>query len=286
MEIYKEIIEQFDKALSNAFSYTDEFQEKIIESMKYSLYSGGKRVRPLFCMLTYLELSETKDLEEIMPYAVAIELIHTYSLIHDDLPCMDNDDIRRGKPTNHKVYSDTIATLAGDALLNMSMEILVKNIDRLEDFDSIKKATKAIKYIYNASGVNGMIGGQVIDIDYPKNALTKEITENMYKLKTGALIRASAVVGAIIAGANEDDISKISEFSENIGLAYQYKDDLIDRENDTKKDEINILNYYDEEAIKKKIQSLTDKGYEAIRDLRKEKNYLRDFAVKLLNRSY
>ena len=280
------LLEKFNNYLSSLLEYDDSPQHKVIDSMKYSLFSGGKRIRPMLTLLTYSEFSSEEDsFDKILPFAAAIEMIHTYSLIHDDLPAMDNDDFRREKPTNHKVYTEGIATLAGDGLLNMSMEILLRHIENLEDKDDLKRAIRAMKYIYNATGVNGMIGGQTIDIDFKVADYNEDICENMYKLKTGALIKASVVVGGIIAGVEADNITKLSKFGENIGLAYQYEDDLLDEDKDPDSGEINMLFFKDKEDLKNEIVNLTNSSYEALEGLELKDNLLKNFVAKLINRS-
>lgn len=280
------LLEKFNNYLSSLLEYDDSPQHKVIDSMKYSLFSGGKRIRPMLTLLTYSEFSSEEDsFDKILPFAAAIEMIHTYSLIHDDLPAMDNDDFRREKPTNHKVYTEGIATLAGDGLLNMSMEILLRHIENLEDKEDLKRAIRAMKYIYNATGVNGMIGGQTIDIDFKVADYNEDICENMYKLKTGALIKASVVVGGIIAGVEADNITKLSKFGENIGLAYQYEDDLLDEDKDPDSGEINMLFFKGKEDLKNEIVDLTNSSYEALEGLELKDNLLKSFVAKLINRS-
>lgn len=280
------LLEKFNNYLSSLLEYDDSPQHKVIDSMKYSLFSGGKRIRPMLALLTYSEFSSEEDsFDKILPFAAAIEMIHTYSLIHDDLPAMDNDDFRREKPTNHKVYTEGIATLAGDGLLNMSMEILLRHIENLEDKDDLKRAIRAMKYIYNATGVNGMIGGQTIDIDFKVADYNEDICENMYKLKTGALIKTSVVVGGIIAGVEADNITKLSKFGENIGLAYQYEDDLLDEDKDPDSGEINMLLFKEKEELKNEIVALTNSSYEALEGLELRDNLLKSFVAKLINRS-
>lgn len=280
------LLEKFNNYLSSLLEYDDSPQHKVIDSMKYSLFSGGKRIRPMLTLLTYSEFSSEEDsFDKILPFAAAIEMIHTYSLIHDDLPAMDNDDFRREKPTNHKVYTEGIATLAGDGLLNMSMEILLRHIENLEDKDDLKRAIRAMKYIYNATGVNGMIGGQTIDIDFKVADYNEDICENMYKLKTGALIKASVVVGGIIAGVEADNITKLSKFGENIGLAYQYEDDLLDEDKDPDSGEINMLFFKEKEDLKNEIVDLTNSSYKALEGLELKDNLLKSFVAKLINRS-
>lgn len=280
------LLEKFNNYLSSLLDYDKSLQHKVIDSIKYSLFSGGKRIRPMLTILTYKEFSKEDDsLDTILPFAAAIEMIHTYSLIHDDLPAMDDDDFRRDKPTNHKVYTEGIAILAGDGLLNMSMEILLRHIENLEDKDELKRAIRAMKYIYSATGVNGMIGGQTIDIDFNLEDYTEDTCENMYKLKTGALIKASVVVGGILAGVEADNITKLAKFGENIGLAYQFEDDLLDEEKDPDSGEINMLFFKEKEELKNEIINLTNSSYEALEGLDLKDNLLKSFVAKLINRS-
>ena len=280
------LLEKFNNYLSSLLDYDKSLQHKVIDSIKYSLFSGGKRIRPMLTILTYKEFSKEDDsLDTILPFAAAIVMIHTYSLIHDDLPAMDDDDFRRDKPTNHKVYTEGIAILAGDGLLNMSMEILLRHIENLEDKDELKRAIRAMKYIYNATGVNGMIGGQTIDIDFNLEDYTEDTCENMYKLKTGALIKASVVVGGILAGVEADNITKLAKFGENIGLAYQFEDDLLDEEKDPDSGEINMLFFKEKEELKNEIIDLTNSSYEALEGLDLKDNLLKSFVAKLINRS-
>lgn len=280
------LLEKFNNYLSSLLDYDKSLQHKVIDSIKYSLFSGGKRIRPMLTILTYNEFSKEDDsLDKILPFAAAIEMIHTYSLIHDDLPAMDDDDFRREKPTNHKVYTEGIAILAGDGLLNMSMEILLRHIENLEDKDELKRAIRAMKYIYSATGVNGMIGGQTIDIDFNLEDYTEDTCENMYKLKTGALIKASVVVGGILAGVEADNITKLAKFGENIGLAYQFEDDLLDEEKDPDSGEINMLFFKEKEELKNEIIDLTNSSFEALEGLDLKDNLLKSFVAKLINRS-
>ena len=194
----------------------------ITEAMRYSLLAGGKRLRPILAIMSS-ELFGGSE-EEVLPFACCIEMIHTYSLIHDDLPSMDNDDLRRGKPTSHKVYGEGFAVLAGDALLNYAFEtmsgIIVKN-NRLEYI-------RAMDMISKASGVSGMIGGQCIDLYSENREIDLDTLKRMHSRKTGALITASLAVGAILAGAEEEDIRNITEFGDIIGLAFQIADDILD----------------------------------------------------------
>lgn len=198
----------------------------IVEAMKYSLLAGGKRIRPILAISVCEALGG--DYKEVLPFGCAIELIHTYSLIHDDLPAMDNDSLRRGKPTNHVIFGDAKAILAGDGLLNYSFEIMLSEIEK-RDFE--KRYVKAASVIAKASGVKGMIGGQVVDIESENKKIDFDTLLKMHKGKTGALIEAPCIVGAIIAG-KEDKIDIIRQYSRNLGIAFQIVDDILDYEGD------------------------------------------------------
>lgn len=194
----------------------------ISEAMRYSLFAGGKRLRPILSLMACELFSGVQ--EEVLPFACCIEMIHTYSLIHDDLPAMDNDDLRRGKPTNHKVFGEGFAILAGDALLNHAFEtmtgIIVKNPK--------PEYIKAMDIIARASGISGMIGGQCIDLYSENRSIDIDTLKKMHAQKTGALITASLEVGAVISKADEGDIKNIMEYGSLIGLAFQVADDILD----------------------------------------------------------
>lgn len=207
-----------DDALKKYIKPKNNAQSDIYAAMEYSLFAGGKRLRPILTLLT-CELcgGEAKN---ALPFACALEMIHTYSLIHDDLPAMDNDDLRRGKPTNHKVFGEATAILAGDALLNTAMEVALTSALAP---DAVQKM---LRVLFAASGTEGMIGGQVIDIKNDK--LTNDALFELHLLKTGALIRASGVLGAMAAGAADEEIATIDTFCKNLGIAFQIRDDILD----------------------------------------------------------
>lgn len=203
--------------------------ETILEAMRYSVYAGGKRIRPVL-MLAACEMFDYKE-DAVIPFACALEMIHTYSLIHDDLPAMDNSDLRRGKKTNHIVFGEAMAVLAGDALLNYAFETMLSaNVNNPDD---TRRALKAASYMASCSGISGMIGGQVIDIESENKEIDKETLRTLQVKKTGALIRAAVVCGAIIGGADEDDIKALEDYAINLGLAFQIKDDILDVEGDS-----------------------------------------------------
>ncbi len=214
-------ISTIDNSLEKFLPVIDNPQAEIYKAMRYSLFAGGKRLRPVLMWETSKMCG--CDWADVEPFACAIEMIHTYSLIHDDLPAMDNDDLRRGIPTNHIKFGESTAILAGDALLNKAFEI-ISNAE-YSDFNS---AMKAMAYLSTSSGTEGMIGGQIVDIASEGQKISSDTLKYIHKLKTGALINAACVIGAILAHASDSEISAIDEFSTNLGIAFQIRDDILD----------------------------------------------------------
>ncbi len=195
-------------------------QDEVVEAMRYSISNGGKRLRPVLC----LEFAKAcgADRYDALDFACAVEFVHTYSLIHDDLPCMDNDDMRRGKPSCHKQFGEAVALLAGDALLTQAFQILSGS--SLDD----SKIASACALLAQNSGVSGMVGGQVIDLKYESQTPDMKQILAVHRLKTGALIAAACLLGCIAAGANENKIAAASAYAYNLGVAFQIKDDILD----------------------------------------------------------
>jgi geranylgeranyl diphosphate synthase type II len=199
------------------------YPEKIYESMRYSLMAGGKRLRPILCLAATDLLGG--DRAAAMPTACAMEMVHTMSLIHDDLPAMDNDDFRRGKLTNHKVYGDDIAILAGDALLAYAFEYIAEHTKNVPT----DRILKAIAHLGHAVAATGLVGGQVVDLECEgKQDVTAETLTFIHIHKTAALLESSVISGALLAGANDTDIARLSIYANNIGLAFQIIDDILD----------------------------------------------------------
>lgn len=217
-------IEITEKALNDFLPDLNCRERELIESMKYSLEAGGKRVRPnlVFC---FNELCGGRS-ESAVPFACAVEMIHTYSLIHDDLPCMDNDDMRRGKPSNHKVYGEDIALLAGDALQSLAFEIMTS--EKAVSLSSVVACCKAVNTLSAYCGAKGMVGGQVIDLISENKSAPIEVLREMDYKKTACLIKAACELGCISANADEKLIKAASEYGECIGIAFQIQDDILD----------------------------------------------------------
>ena len=225
---FKELLEQKTAETEAAvYAYLPEekgFQKTIFEAMNYSVKAGGKRLRPLLMMETYRMLGGKG--KEILPFMAAIEMIHTYSLVHDDLPAMDNDMLRRGKPTTHAVYGEAMGILAGDALQNYAFETALTAFDLEPENPGIPAA---LKLLAGKSGVYGMLGGQVVDVESEQmKDISRERLDFIYRLKTGALIEASMMIGAVLAGASKEETAAVERIAGKVGLAFQIQDDILD----------------------------------------------------------
>ena len=228
MDINKEIAEhttQVEAIITKYLPKESGYQKTVMEAMNYSFLAGGKRLRPMLMQETYRLFGGSSDIIE--PFMAAIEMIHTYSLIHDDLPALDNDDYRRGQKTCHIVYGEDMAILAGDALLNYAYEVATKAFD-LAEKDQIMNVVEAIKILASKPGIYGMIGGQVADVELEGTPLSMEQILFIHKNKTSALIEACMMIGAVLAGASKEDVLKMEECGEYIGLAFQIQDDILD----------------------------------------------------------
>ncbi|HIR75388.1 MAG TPA: polyprenyl synthetase family protein [Candidatus Choladousia intestinipullorum] len=267
------------------------FQRTLLEAVNYSMLVGGKKLRPLLMQQTYVMFGGKSAV--IQPFMAAIEMIHTHSLIHDDLPAMDNDEYRRGKKTTHIVYGEAMAILAGDALLNLAYETASKAFDMEPGNPYIGKA---IQVLSGKTGLDGMIGGQSVDVEYVDRPLTAEQLYFIYSLKTGALIEASMMIGAILAGASDEEIEKVQMAARNVGLAFQIQDDILDvtGEQETlgkpvKSDEKNNkTTYVTVNGLEKAKQDVAFYSREAIRlldELPYENEFLDELILNLIHRN-
>lgn len=267
------------------------FIGKVLDSMRYSIFAGGKRLRPIL-MLGVGEIFDCPE-EKLLPYAASMEMIHTYSLIHDDLPAMDNDDFRRGKLTSHKVYGEAMAVLTGDGLLNFAFEHMLEFACKMNDM----KYTQAALEIAQASGIRGMIGGQVVDIEYTGKKVSKETMEYMHENKTGALITASVKAAAIISEAAQDDLIRLTSYAHDLGLAFQIIDDILDVIGNDKKlgkktgSDINnqkstYVSMYGIEKSREFARQLSDSALNRIKHYDKKAVFLKQLTIFLLNRDY
>jgi geranylgeranyl diphosphate synthase, type II len=281
---------EIDQWLDEYFKGKGTYNKKIFEAMSYSLQIGGKRIRPLLLILTYSLYK--KNYKEILPVACAMEMIHTYSLIHDDLPCMDNDDLRRGKPTNHKVFGEAMAVLAGDGLLNEAVSIMFNFC-----LNRGQKEIRACGMISEAAGAEGMIGGQVVDMLSVGKVISQEELAYMHRKKTGELIKAAVLSGAILGEACEEDVQILAMYGEKLGIAFQIKDDILDVIGNTEllgkkvnSDENNskttFVTVYGLESCKEKCSTLTDECLNLLKSLRKGSDTLEELTLFLLKREF
>jgi geranylgeranyl diphosphate synthase, type II len=278
-----------EDGLKEIFSSLKTSPAQLRDAMSYMLFSHGKRIRPILA-LAVCE-AQNRNCDDILPFACAIEMIHTYSLIHDDLPNIDNDDMRRGKPTCHKVYGEAMALLAGDGLLTEAFRIMsdARYIERINP----KLVRQIIFEIATASGSEGMVAGQVMDILYDGKEGTKNILDYIHSRKTTALIRASVRVGAIMGGAKAGALKKFTQYGECIGLAFQIMDDLLDEEGDedtvgkrlhkdTNKQ--TYVKHYGVTASRIKLEQLTDEAVRSVQFLGEKSQILTQIAQFIGNR--
>jgi geranylgeranyl diphosphate synthase type II len=267
-----------DRELERILSRGDSLLSK---AMRYSVLGGGKRFRPL-CLLSSGEEFGVR-LEDALPFACAVELIHNYSLIHDDLPSMDNDDLRRGKPSCHKAFGEDVALLAGDALLTLAFEVVASA--RLEMSPETKKE-RAITELGRYAGMEGMIGGQLLDISLKPEAISQDQFYELVQKKTGALIIVSVRMGAILGGADESQMEAITQYGEKIGLAFQTRDDLLDALEDEQKTDIfrpNSVSLFGYDKAVERLETFVSDGLRALERGAFASEELRFLANKLLD---
>ncbi|MBQ5995066.1 MAG: polyprenyl synthetase family protein [Clostridia bacterium] len=288
---HDEYVALINKELSKRLYEVKDGQTLITDAMRYSLENGGKRVRPVltleFCRVC------GADALQALSFACAVEMIHTYSLIHDDLPCMDNDDFRRGKPSCHKQFGEEYALLAGDGLLTLAFETALSCDERTDKANVIK----AVKLLSHLAGVSGMVGGQVLDLQSEGTSPTLEKLQTIDRLKTGALIKASVLLG--LFAANETDDAKLKaaeEYAECIGVAFQIRDDILDITSDSetlgkpvgsdvKNDKITYVSLMGIDKAKKEVDRLTEKAIKSLEAFDEDVSFLKDFALKLAKRN-
>ena len=293
MDIKKEIAEHTSQVEEIIKKYLPEetgYQKTVMEAMNYSFLAGGKRLRPMLMQETYRLFGGTSDIIE--PFMAAIEMIHTYSLIHDDLPAMDNDDYRRGRKTTHIVYGEAMGILAGDALLNFAFETVCKGL--MQDVGN-PAAARAVQILAQKSGIYGMLGGQVVDVESEGQPLEREKLDFIYDLKTGALIEASMLIGAVLAGASEEEQQVILQVAKDVGLAFQIQDDILDVTSDIEtlgkpigSDEKNHKTTYVTirglEQARKDVEEISERALEGVASLSEKNIFLNELIRYLIHR--
>lgn len=261
------------------------------ESMEYSLMAGGKRLRPILVISTYEIFKQ--DIEKCMPYSVAIEMVHNFSLIHDDLPGIDNDDFRHGKLTNHKRFNEATAILAGDGLLNNAY-IVISNDLKQSQKEELERKIKVFNEFSLA--VDRMIAGEYVDTEYEGKEITREDLEYIHKNKTGALLKLCVRMGAILAGASDEDLEKLTSYAEKIGLAFQIKDDILSEEGDEKvlgkpvgndkaMEKCTYVSKYGLEESKEILEKITKEAIEELKSYGDKAEFLKELALYIKNRN-
>ena len=280
-----------EKILESYLPKAEGYQKTIMEAMQYSIMAGGKRIRPILMLETF-QMFGGEQTEIVEPFMAAIEMIHTYSLVHDDLPAMDNDEYRRGHKTPHVVFGHAMGILAGDALLNYAFETACRAFEREE---TLRLAAKAMKVLSTKAGIYGMVGGQVVDVENCNQPLKQEQLDFIYQLKTGALIEASMMIGAIMAGADETQLAQIEKIAQDIGLAFQIQDDILDVigdfeeigkpvNSDEKNKKTTYVTVKGLETAKKDVAIVSERAISGLQNLGNENEFLEQLVIYLIDR--
>lgn len=265
------------------------FQKTVLEAVNYSITAGGKRLRPLLMQETYRMFGGEGKVVE--PFMAAMEMIHTYSLVHDDLPAMDNDEYRRGKKTTHAVYGEAMGILAGDALLNLAFETAAGAFD----LETSGRTAKALQILSRKAGIYGMIGGQVVDVESEGQPLSREKLDFIYRLKTSALIEAAMMVGAVLAGASDDEVETIEHVANDVGLAFQIQDDILDVtstlevlgkpiHSDDKNHKTTYVSLEGLDKAKKDVEEISERALSTLASLNHKNAFLEELIRMLITR--
>jgi geranylgeranyl diphosphate synthase type II len=303
--------EKFNEEITKKVSYIETviknylpeetgYQKTVLEAMNYSILAGGKRLRPMLLLETYC-LFGGKDINRIQPFMAAMEMIHTYSLVHDDLPAMDNDEFRRGRKTTHIVYGEAMGILAGDGLLNYALETACKAFEMtpsseavpMEEITWLKRAAKAMEILSAKSGIYGMLGGQVVDVEGKMTSL--DVLLYMYQLKTGALIQSSMMIGAVLAGATAEELRTVEQMATDIGVAFQIQDDILDEtstlevlgkpiHSDERNDKVTFITFTDLENAKNQVRRYSNSALDGFRLLGRENEFMKELIINLITR--
>ena len=286
----KQKVQETEKTVYEFLPEEEGFQKTILEAMNYSMKAGGKRLRPLLMAETYRMFGGTGEV--ICPFMAAMEMIHTHSLIHDDLPALDNDEYRRGKKTTHVVYGEAMAILAVDALLNYAYETAARAFALEPGHERIGKA---FRILTAKTGIYGMLGGQCVDVEAAGREISREKLDFIYCLKTSALIEASMMVGAALAGASEAEIKVIEDSARDIGLAFQIRDDILDVTSttdelgksvfsDEKNDKTTYVTIEGIEKAKSDVEEISKRAVSALQSLDRKNDFLEELVLMLVNR--
>ena len=290
-EEYQNRIRSIENILKKYLPCQEGYQKIIMEAMEYSLMAGGKRLRPMLMKESYALFGGEGEIIE--PFMAAIEMIHTYSLVHDDLPAMDNDEYRRGRKTTHVVYGEDMGILAGDALLNYAFETACRAFDIAPEESG--RIGQALRILAGKAGIYGMIGGQVVDVKESGHILTGEMLDFIYRLKTGALIESSMMIGAVLAGAGAEDTEKMEQIARGIGLAFQIQDDILDVtsttevlgkpvHSDEKNEKTTYVTWKGLEGSRQEVERMTEEAVRALRTIQPDGGFLEELLKSLVYR--
>ena len=284
-------VQEIEKIIASYLPVPEGYQKEIMEAMAYSITAGGKRLRPMMMLETF-RLFGGKG-KVIEPFMAALEMIHTYSLVHDDLPAMDNDEYRRGKKTTHVVYGEAMGILAGDALLNYAFETAIKAFEIAPE--KSVEIGKALKILAGKAGIYGMIGGQVVDVASCGQGLTKEMLDFIYELKTGALIESAMMIGALLGGADEKEICVVEKIASDVGIAFQIQDDILDVtstvemlgkpiHSDEKNEKTTYVTLKGLEAAAEDVERISNEALSLLKGLPGENPFLEELIKELIHR--
>ena len=290
-EEYQNRIRSIENILKKYLPCQEGYQKIIMEAMEYSLMAGGKRLRPMLMKESYALFGG--EGEVIEPFMAAIEMIHTYSLVHDDLPAMDNDEYRRGRKTTHVVYGEDMGILTGDALLNYAFETACRAFDIAPEESG--RIGQALKILAGKAGIYGMIGGQVVDVKESGHILTGEMLDFIYRLKTSALIESSMMIGVVLAGAGAEDTEKMEHIARGIGLAFQIQDDILDVtsttevlgkpvHSDEKNEKTTYVTWKGLEGARQEVSRMTEEAVRALRAIQPDGGFLEELLKSLVYR--
>ena len=281
--------EEIEKLLTTYLPQETGFQKTVLEAVNYSVLAGGKRLRPLLMKETYQMFGGEGKVVE--PFMAAMEMIHTYSLVHDDLPAMDNDEYRRGKKTTHAVYGEAMGILAGDALLNLAFETAAGAFD----METSPRTAKALQILSGKAGIYGMIGGQVVDVESEGQPLEREKLDFIYRLKTSALIEAAMMVGAVLAGASDEEVAAMERVAGDVGLAFQIQDDILDVtstlevlgkpiHSDDKNNKTTYVTLEGLDKAKKDVEEISERALSTLASLEHKNAFLEELIRMLITR--
>ncbi len=288
---YQKRLGSIENILKKYLPRQEGYQKIIMEAMEYSLMAGGKRLRPMLMQESYTLFGGGGEVIE--PFLAAIEMIHTYSLVHDDLPAMDNDEYRRGRKTTHVVYGEDMGILAGDALLNYAFETACRAFDIAPEESG--RIGQAVKILAGKAGIYGMIGGQVVDVKESGHNLTGDMLDFIYRLKTSALIESSMMIGAVLAGAGAEDTEKMEQIARGIGLAFQIQDDILDVtgavevlgkpvHSDEKNEKTTYVTWKGLEGSKQEVARMTEEAVCVLREIQPDGGFLEELLKSLVYR--